>query len=202
MSGAGLAVLSPREGEFLLEIGFGTGSGLAALARAAGPRGRVLGVDPSCGMMRRARRRVARTGHAGRVDFIIGDARRLPLAEGRLDGVFMSFTLELFPTDAIPRVLAECRRVLRPGGRLAVVAMSRAGNAGPYARWYRRLHNLLPGIFDCEPIMARRALEQAGFRIERSQAGKVWRLPVEIILGCKGESALDGQVPAGYAGTS
>ena len=54
----------------------------------------------------------------------------MPFANDSMDGVFMSFTLELFDTPEIPQVLGECNRVLRPAGRLAVVGMSKGDAHG------------------------------------------------------------------------
>ena len=64
-----------------------------------------------------------------------------------MDGIFMSFTLELFDTPDIPRVLAECNRVLKPGGRLVVVGMSKEGPQGLLIRAFEWTHQHFPNLF-------------------------------------------------------
>jgi ubiquinone/menaquinone biosynthesis C-methylase UbiE len=97
----------------------------------------------------------------------------------------MSFTLELFDNPEIPRVLQECHRILKHGGRLAVVSMTKTDPPGTAVRMYEWFHEHLPDYADCRPIFARKALEQAGFRIQDASLASMWGLPVEIVLGVK-----------------
>ena len=88
----------------MLEIGFGTGHCLVALAEGVGPHGRVVGLDISDGMLSIARQRLQQEGLSERVSLHLGDAADLDFIEaGSLDGIFMSFTLELFDNPEIPR---------------------------------------------------------------------------------------------------
>jgi ubiquinone/menaquinone biosynthesis C-methylase UbiE len=182
----GLEKLSAQPGEKILEVGFGTGHCLVSLAKAVGPGGGVTGLDISDGMLAIARERLQREGLDERVDLHLGDAANLDFIEtGSLDGVFMSFTLELFDNPEIPRVLQECHRILKPGGRLAVVSMTKTNPPGVAVRMYEWFHEHMPNYADCRPIFARQALEQSGFVIRDVSVSSMWGLPVEIVLGKK-----------------
>ena len=94
----------------------------------------------------------------------------------------MSFTLELFDTAEIPKVLRECRRALRTGGRIAVVGMSKDTKHDSLIGAFEWTHEHFPNFLDCRPIYVREALEKAGFKIEKALMRRMW-IPVEIVLG-------------------
>lgn len=181
----GLKKLAVREGEKVLEIGFGTGHALVSLAQAVGEKGKVYGIDISDEMLRLSHERLRKSGLAERVHLKRGDAAKLPLDSESFDAVFMAFTLELFDTPQIPIVLAECQRLLRRGGRICVVSISKKGKDGLMMRLYEWAHRHLPAYVDCRPIYLRETLEDAGFQILDCEIMTMWGLPVEILLGVK-----------------
>lgn len=179
----GLDILAVAPGERVLEIGYGTGHSLVALAEAVGAEGAVCGIDLSEGMREVARERLAGSGLAGRVELDVGDARALPYGDGRFDAVAMSFTLELFdPEEDLPRVLAEVRRVLEPGGRLGVVGLETRDGSNAIVDFYRWFHRHFPHIVDCQPIRLVSLLEAAGFRVGERIATSIWGLPVAAVV--------------------
>lgn len=185
---AGLKMLAAAPGERVLEIGFATGHCLVELARAVGPTGTVVGVDISESMVAESQRLLDGEALAARVELHCGDAEHLPFAADSFDGIFTSFTLELFDTPALPNVLAEWRRVLKPDGRLVVVAISKAGKEGLVLRAFEWTHRHFPNLMDCRPIYVRRALEACGFRVTQSQIEHMW-VPVEVVCGVKAVGA-------------
>ncbi len=105
--------------EAILDLGCGTGLAARAFARRPEVKGPITAIDVSPHLVEAGRRAAAGEGVGGRIDFRVGDAHRLDLPEGSFDVVVMH-TLISHVADPTT-VLAEARRLLRPGsGRLVV----------------------------------------------------------------------------------
>jgi demethylmenaquinone methyltransferase/2-methoxy-6-polyprenyl-1,4-benzoquinol methylase len=158
-----------RPGDRVLDAACGTGD-LALAGKRAG--GDVVGLDFSPAMLERARRKDAS------IEWVQGDALALPFEDGSFDAATVGFGVRNL--DDLAAGLAELRRVLRPGGRLGVLEITRP--RGPlrvfYSLWFDRvvplLGRVLPGgaAYAYLPASVRRfpgpdelarLLEQSGF---------------------------------------
>jgi SAM-dependent methyltransferase len=118
-----LRELRPRDGDTVLELAAGIGDTGFEAARMIGARGRLITSDLSPGMLDAARRRGAELGLAN-VDYRTIDAERIELGDDSVDAVLCRFGYMLMPDPAA--ALAETRRVLRSGGRLALAVWGSA----------------------------------------------------------------------------
>ncbi|MBO3742804.1 class I SAM-dependent methyltransferase [Actinoplanes flavus] len=136
-----------RPGHVVLDVGCGTGRALPALSAAAGPTGRVLGLDFTAGMLSAAH-------EAGRDDgatLVLADARRLPIAGASTDVIFAAGLVHHLPDPLAG--LAELARVTRPGGVLAIFHPT--GRAQLAARHGRTLRSGEPMSEEClGPLLA------------------------------------------------
>jgi SAM-dependent methyltransferase len=114
--------LAPHAGDTVLELAAGAGDTGFDAAAIVGPQGRLLCTDLSPRMLSVARRRGAERGVAN-ADYRVLDAQRIELDADSVDGVLCRFGYMLMP-DTVA-ALAETRRVLRPGGRLALAVWGR-----------------------------------------------------------------------------
>jgi demethylmenaquinone methyltransferase/2-methoxy-6-polyprenyl-1,4-benzoquinol methylase len=129
-----------RSGDDVLDACCGTGDLAIAAARAGG---RVTGLDFSERMLERARTK------APELEWLSGDLLQLPFADASFDAATVGFGVR--NVGDLEQALAELRRVLRPGGRLGILEITRPGGfLGPFYRvWFDRvvplLGKLLPG---------------------------------------------------------
>jgi demethylmenaquinone methyltransferase/2-methoxy-6-polyprenyl-1,4-benzoquinol methylase len=126
--------LDPRPSRTLLDLAGGTGDiSFAWLRRGGGP---AILSDINSSMLSVGRDRALQRGFAADLSFLTADAERLPLPNACLDTVSMAFGLRNCTDKAA--VLAEARRVLRPGGRFLCLEFSRvqvAALAPIYDAW-------------------------------------------------------------------
>ncbi|MEJ2411888.1 MAG: methyltransferase domain-containing protein [Anaerolineales bacterium] len=177
----GLEMLDPHPGELILEIGFGTGYAQVQIAESV-ESGFSIGLDLSLKMAAIAQSKLQRIKSGTRAGLICSDSLPIPLPSNRLDAVFSSFTLELFDTPLIPDLLSECRRVLKPQGRLVAVSLFKENPLPLMGRLYETLHNRYPRLLDCRPIPLKTLLEDNRFEVKRSRSEKMWGLPIIITL--------------------
>jgi ubiquinone/menaquinone biosynthesis C-methylase UbiE len=179
----GLKILDPHPDDTLLELGFGTGSSIIWMSRIVGSTGKVYGIDISEKMLQIAQRKVRKYKMEQNVILSQGDACNTHFESGKFDGIFMSFTIELFSTDEISQILVECRRILKPNGKLAIVALSKVGRFQKMTRLYEKLHEKYPQTLDCRPINLADIIKANNFKLETQKIVPMWGLYTEIVLG-------------------
>jgi demethylmenaquinone methyltransferase/2-methoxy-6-polyprenyl-1,4-benzoquinol methylase len=131
--------------ERVIDVCTGTGDlAIAAVTHRGGQAREVIGIDFAGEMLRRARAKVRRAGLADRIRVARGDATAVPLPAGAADAAMVAFGIRNV-TDA-PRALAELRRVLRPGGRLAVLEFGAPRVPGVRALYLAYFRYLLPVV--------------------------------------------------------
>jgi len=118
-----------RPGMTLLDVATGTGQVARAATRILRDPNAVVGLDPSAGMLREARK-----VHPGPI--VRARAEAMPLRDDRFDMLSMGFALR--HVAALETAFAEYRRVLKPGGRLLLLEVSRPRSAA--TRWVIRVY--------------------------------------------------------------
>lgn len=163
-------------GHRILDVACGTGVLARAAAQRGGGTGRVVGVDPSSGMLTVARRL------SKEIDWRQGTAEALPTADASFDRVVSQFGMMFFSDRA--RAVDEMLRSLVPGGRLAIAVWDSLENTPAYAREV----DLIQRMAGSDAADALRAPFAMGERFE-----------LEQLLADAGAEGVEGVTPMGRA---
>jgi demethylmenaquinone methyltransferase/2-methoxy-6-polyprenyl-1,4-benzoquinol methylase len=139
-----VAELQLADDERLLDLCTGTGDlAIAAAGRGAGPR-KILGVDFAAAMLQVAREKTRARRLQSRIALVRGDATALPVADRSCDAASIGFGIR--NVDGPERAVRELARVLRPGGRLAILEFGFPKIPGIRALYRLYFRRVLPRI--------------------------------------------------------
>lgn len=177
--------------ERVLDLCTGTADLAIALSRRRGGAARVVGVDFAAGMLDHAARKLRARGLGGRVSLVRADAMHVPLPVASVDAAAIAFGIR--NVEDPRRTLAELHRVVRPGGRVAILefGMPTLPGLGRLYRWYFRC--VLPRVgrlisrhdsaYAYLPASVGAFPSGAGFRELLDEAGFVDTAAVRMLLG-------------------
>jgi SAM-dependent methyltransferase len=153
------AIAAVKPGEVVVDLGSGAGFDCFLASQQVGRTGRVIGVDMTHEMLKKARENAAKIG-AENVEFRLGELEHLPVADNTADVVISNCVINLVPDKA--QVFREAFRVLKPGGR---VAISDVVNTTPLSADLKSDTALLCGcVAGAAPVeQVSRWLNEAGF---------------------------------------
>ena len=154
-----IALAGLKPGQVVLDLGSGGGLDGFLAALQVGDQGRVIGVDMTSEMIKKALRNLARLG-LGNVEFRKGQIEALPVESDTIDVIISNCVINLSPDKQA--VLNETYRVLKPGGRLAVSDLVRHGDIGRLRRSFLEAWSgCMAGTEEISDLVSK--LEQAGF---------------------------------------
>jgi ubiquinone/menaquinone biosynthesis C-methylase UbiE len=167
-----------KNGEKILEVALGTGLNFVEILKR-NPLGWVEGIDISMKMLERARKRILKTGQQN-YTLHLCDCRHLPFDDAAFDILINQYMFDIFPVEDFRPILLEFKRVLKDGGKIVLVNMTKR------EKWlnqiYEEIYKLKPPLLaGCRGIRIQPFLEATGFKgIQRvfvSQLG----FPSEVV---------------------
>jgi len=179
-----LEMMNLQDGEKVLEVAIGTGLNLMEIVKR-NPNGWVEGVDISPKILEKAIQRLLKLGSRN-FKLHLCDCRNLPFENNSFDIVISQYLLDILPVEDFIPVLQEVKRVLRNGGRLILVNMTKGERR--INKFYEEIYKLkLPLIAGCRGVVSKPFLQKVGFQVLKREFVSQIGFPSEIVMGIKGD---------------
>ena len=177
-----LEMAAIQNGEKVLEVAFGTGLNFVEILKR-NRCGWVNGIDVSMKMLERTKKRISKTGQKNFTLYLC-DCRHLPFEDGAFDVLMNQYLLDILPVEDFIPILSEFKRVLKTGGRIVLVNMTKG------ERWvnqiYEEIYKLKPPLLaGCRGVMAQPFLEEIGFKTFQREFVSQLGFPSEVMRGIK-----------------
>lgn len=176
-----------KPGETILEVAVGPGLTITELAARTGKATKIYGVDTSTGMLALAKQNLVAHGFSN-FELKEADSRHLPFDDHSFDVLYNGYMLDLIPEQDMPGILNEFYRVLKPGGRMILLNMSKRDTSVRTSR--ETLYSILPAKFvlyvlgGCRPVLMEDMTKNAGFE-KISRAFLEGKFPSEVVIAMK-----------------
>jgi ubiquinone/menaquinone biosynthesis C-methylase UbiE len=177
-----LEIAAIRNGEKILEVALGTGLNFVEILKR-NQDGWVDGIDVSMKMVERAKKRIAKTGQRN-YTLHLCDCRKLPFEDETFDIIMNQYLLDILPVEDFIPILLEFKRVLKNGGRIVLVHMTKG------EKWlnqiYEGIYKLKPPLLaGCRGVISEPFLEKIGFKEFRREFVSQLGFPSEVVQGVK-----------------
>jgi ubiquinone/menaquinone biosynthesis C-methylase UbiE len=174
-----MAFANVKNGEAVLEVAVGTGLTFLEILKA-NPDGENIGIDLTPAMLEKAQHKATKSGTAN-YQLTTGDAYALQFPNRHFDLLMNNYMFDLLPEKDFSIVLAEFKRVLKPGGRLVLVNMTRGERF--HQKFWEGVYQLNPRwLGGCRGVLLQDQLRKAGFRNIKREFLSQFGFPSEIIL--------------------
>jgi ubiquinone/menaquinone biosynthesis C-methylase UbiE len=161
-------------------VALGTGLNFVELLKR-NPEGWVEGIDISTKMLERTKKRVSKT-RLRNYTLYLCDCRDLPFEDSTFDILMNQYMFDILPVEDFIPILLEYKRVLKKGGRIVLVNMTKG------EKWvneiYEEIYKLKPPLLaGCRGILVQPFLEKISFKEIKREFVSQLGFPSEVVLG-------------------
>ncbi|MBI5554617.1 MAG: class I SAM-dependent methyltransferase, partial [Elusimicrobia bacterium] len=152
-----------KETDAVLEVACGTGRATVAIAKRIGRGGEFFAVDITKAMLNKAKNRLKKNGLLDRVQWQLGDAKKLQFPNNKFAFVYNAYMFDLIDASDFPDIISEFKRVLKPGGKLVLVNMSKNKKGKTFYEFLYEKGLLGFASGGCRPVVLKPFLKEAEF---------------------------------------
>ncbi len=176
-----------KEGDTVIDLGSGAGNDCFVARHETGPTGKVIGVDFTEAMIKKARENAEKSGY-NNVEFRQGDIDDMPVSDNLADVVVSNCVLNLVPDK--PKVISEIMRVLKPGGHFSVSDIVLVGELPQELRQDAEMYaGCVAGAIQKEDYLG--IIKETGFEEVAVQKTKPIMIPDDILLKYLDEKGIE-----------